>query len=92
MPFAVLLLPRVQRLFGWGYLAYCVVVLAIPIIGTKDFMGTGRYVLAAFPVIAAAGDFLATRRQRWVRPVALGLLGLGLIAATAAFSMGVAVS
>ena len=90
--FAVLLLPRVQRLFGWGYLAYCVVVLAIPIIGTKDFMGTGRYVLAAFPVIAAAGDFLATRRQRWVRPVALGLLGLGLIAATAAFSMGVAVS
>jgi hypothetical protein len=90
--FAVLLLPRVQRLFGWGYLAYCVVVLAIPIIGTKDFMGTGRYVLAAFPVIAAAGDFLATRRQRWVRPVALGLLGLGLVAATAAFSMGVAVS
>ena len=54
--------------------------------------GTGRYVLAAFPVIAAAGDYLATRKQRWVRPVALSLLGLGLIAATAAFSMGVAVS
>ncbi|MEP6563221.1 MAG: hypothetical protein ABJD68_19345, partial [Nakamurella sp.] len=89
---AVLLLPRVQRLFGWGYLAYCVVVLAIPIIGTKDFMGTGRYVLAAFPVIAAAGDYLATRRQRWLRPVALGLIALGLIAATAAFSIGVAVS
>jgi hypothetical protein len=90
--FAVLLLPRVFRLFGWGYLAYSVVVLAIPIIGTKDFMGTGRYVLAAFPVIAAAGEFLATRRQKWVRPVVLSLLGVGLLVATFVFSMGVAVS
>ena len=65
---AVLLLPRVCRLFGWGYLAYAVVVLAIPIIGTKDFMGTGRYVLAAFPVIAAAGQFLADRRRQWIAP------------------------
>ena len=90
--FAVLLLPRVYRLFGWGYLAYSLVVLAIPIIGTKDFMGTGRYVLAAFPVIAAAGDFLATRRRGWVRPLVLVLLGVGLMVATAYFSMGVAVS
>ena len=64
----LLLLPRVRRLFGWGYLAYAAVVLAIPIIGTKDFMGTGRYVLAAFPVIAAAGDSLATRSAGgWAR-------------------------
>ena len=89
---AVLLLPRVWRLFGWGYLAYSIVVLAIPIIGTKDFMGTGRYVLAAFPVIAAAGELLATRKRSWVRPVVLAVLGLGLIAATTYFSMGVAVS
>ncbi len=90
--FAVLLLPRVYRLFGWGYLAYSVVVLAIPIIGTKDFMGTGRYVLAAFPVIAAAGQFLATRPQKWLRPLVLGLLGIGLLVATLVFSMGVPVS
>ena len=56
---AVLLLRRVWRLFGWGYLVFAAVVLVIPLIGTKDFMGTGRYVLVAFPVIAAAGDFLA---------------------------------
>ena len=90
--FAVLLLPRVHRLFGWGYLAYSVVVLAIPIIGTKDFMGTGRYVLAAFPVIAAAGQFLAARPQKWLRPLVLGLLGVGLLVATLVFSMGVPVS
>jgi hypothetical protein len=89
---AILLLPRVQRLFGWGYLAYSVVVLAIPIIGTKDFMGTGRYVLAAFPVIAAAGYFLAGLRRRWIRPLVLAVLGVGLMVATAFFSMGVAVS
>jgi len=89
---AILLLPRVWRLFGWGYLAYSFVVLAIPIIGTKDFMGTGRYVLAAFPVIAAAGDFLVTRQRGWIRPVVLILLAAGLVVATAVFSMGVAVS
>lgn len=89
---AILLLPRVQRLFGWGYLAYSVVVLAIPIIGTKDFMGTGRYVLAAFPVIAAAGYFLTRLRRRWIRPLVLAVLGVGLMVATAFFSMGVAVS
>lgn len=89
---AILLLPKVYRLFGWGYLAYSVVVLAIPIIGTKDFMGTGRYVLAAFPVIAAAGYFLTRLRRRWIRPLVLTVLGVGLMVATAFFSMGVAVS
>ena len=55
-------------------------VLAIPIIGTKDFMGTGRYVLAAFPVIAAAGEFLATRRQLAAAGGARGA-GFGLVVA-----------
>jgi hypothetical protein len=89
---AILLLRRVWRLFGWGYLAYAVVVLAIPIIGTKDFMGTGRYVLAAFPVIAAGGHLLATVRFRWVRPVVLGLFGAGLLLATYVFAGGVPVT
>lgn len=90
--FAVLLLPRVWRRFGWGYTAYAVFVLAIPIIGTKDFMGTGRYVLAAFPVIAAAGDFLAERGPRWLRPVVLGVLAIGLITATFFYARGVEVT
>jgi hypothetical protein len=89
---AVLLLRRVWRRFGWGYLAYSVVVLAIPIIGTKDFMGTGRYVLAAFPVVAAAGDYLATTERRWLRPVALVVCGALLVVLTALYGRGVAVS
>ncbi len=90
--FAVLLLRRVWRRFGWGYAAYSVVVLAIPILGTKDFMGTGRYVLVAFPVVAAAGDFLATRFPRWLRVTVLAVLGAGLVVATAFYSRGVEVS
>lgn len=89
---AVLLLPRVRRLFGWGYTAMAAGVLAIAIIGTKDFMGTGRYALAAFPVIAAAGDLLATRSRRWVVPLALGISGAGLVVATFFYSRGYAVS
>ena len=91
--FAVLLLRRVWRRFGWGYVAYSVVVLAIPLLGTKDFMGTGRYVLVAFPVIAAAGDFLASRGADMApRSAVLVVLGAGLMVATAFYARGVEVS
>jgi len=89
---AVLLMRRVWRRFGWGYTAYAAVAILIPIIGTKDFMGTGRYVLIAFPIAAAAGDYLATTERRWVRPVALAAsVGL-LVVLTTLFAKGVEVS
>jgi hypothetical protein len=90
---AVLLLPTVWRRFGWGYTAFAVVSLAIPIIGTKDFMGAGRYTLAAYPVIAAAAVVLAdARRPRWLLPTVLAVLSIGLCVATVAFARGVEVS
>lgn len=89
---AVLLLPRVQRLFGWGYTAYAGLVLLIPIVGTKDFMGTGRYVLVAFPVMAAAGHLLATTRRRWLAVAVPALLAALLVLLTTLFARGVAVS
>ncbi len=89
---AVLLLRRVWRRFGWGYAAYTAVVLFIPIIGTKDFMGTGRYVLVAFPAIAAAGDYLAEHPRRWLRVVVLGVCGALLVVLTGLFGRSVAVS
>jgi hypothetical protein len=90
---AVLLLRTVWRRFGWGYAAYTVVSLAIPLIGTKDFMGSGRYVLAAYPVLAAAALVLAgDRRSRWLVPVVLAVLFVGLCTATVAFVNGVEVS
>lgn len=90
---AVLLLRTAWRRFGWGYTAYSVVSLAIPVIGTKDFMGNGRYVLAAYPLLAAAAVVLTgDRRPRWLVPVVLGVLFLGLCIATVAFVNGVEVS
>ncbi|MBU4213760.1 MAG: hypothetical protein KJ792_03790 [Actinobacteria bacterium] len=76
----VLLVPRVVRRFGWGYAAYTAVMIAIPIVGTKDFMGSGRYALAAFPALAAAGDWLA-QRPKWLArsvPVAMAVV-LGVL-------------
>lgn len=52
---AVLLTLRMRSRFGWGYAAYVALIVAIPGIGTKDFMGCGRYLLAAFPLFAVAG-------------------------------------
>ena len=90
---AVLLVRTVWRRFGWGYAAYTFVSLAIPLLGTKDFMGTGRYVLAAYPVLAAAGVVLSgERRPRWLAPVVLAVLVVGLCIATVAYVNGVEVS
>jgi hypothetical protein len=90
---AVLLVRTVWRRFGWGYTVYTVVSLAIPLIGTKDFMGSGRYVLAAYPVLAAAAVVLTgDRRPRWLAPAVLAVLFVGLCTATVAFVNGVEVS
>jgi hypothetical protein len=54
---------RVGRSFGWGYAAYLAMVLAIPLLSSKDFQGIGRYCLSAFPAFAVVGQFLAKRQQ-----------------------------
>jgi len=58
---AILLIPQVIRKFGWGYGIYCLLLIGIPAVSSKDFYGLGRYLLAAFPVLAVIGDWLATR-------------------------------
>jgi len=63
---AICLIPKVIRRFGWGYGAYCVVLIGIPAISSKDFYGLGRYMLAAFPVVAVAGEWL-TQKPVWLR-------------------------
>lgn len=87
----VLLVRRIARLFGWGYAAYTVVVIAIPILGTKDFMGAGRYALAAFPALGAGGDWLAAR-PRWVSAVVLVGMVAAMVLLTWYFATGVEVS
>jgi hypothetical protein len=92
---AVLLVWRVRTAFGWGYLAYTIGVLAIALLGTKDFMGNGRYVLASFPVFAAGASVLTgprASRIRWLIPAVLVLSAAGLVVATYYYARGYEVS
>jgi hypothetical protein len=81
---------RVGRKFGWGYAVYVVVVLAIPLVGSKDFQGIGRYCLAAFPAFAVMGQCLADRRRLATGVLIVSALGLGLL--SSGFARGAYVS
>ncbi len=79
---AVLLLWVVWRRIGWGYAIYAASALAIPLLGTKDFQGAGRYVLAAFPCFAAFGLLLDERprlRVAWLAVSAILLVVLAFL-------------
>jgi hypothetical protein len=85
------LTPRVGRKFGWAYALYVVVVLAIPLVGSKDFQGIGRYALAAFPAFAVMGDCLAARSRR-LAGTALAVSAAGLALLCSGFARGAYVS
>lgn len=75
----------VWRRIGWGYGLYCLAVLGVPLLGTKDFQGVGRYVLAAFPCFAVVGAHLADHRwSRW----GLVVSGTALVVLTSFYARG----
>jgi hypothetical protein len=58
----------------------------VPLVGTKDFQGVGRYLLAAFPCFAVLAAMLVDRPR-----VRLGVLGVGaalLTLLTSAYARG----
>lgn len=66
---------RLRRTLGLGYAVYVLVVVGIPLISSRDFIGLGRYALAGFPVFFALDGWLEQRpgaRRTWL--VASGLL------------------
>jgi hypothetical protein len=69
----------VLRRFGWGYAVYTLVTVAIPLLGTGDFQGMGRYLLECFPVFAVAGDWLAKPQRLRLRRTSVIVSGLGLL-------------
>lgn len=83
---ALALVPRVFRRFGYGYGVYALLMVLVPALSTKNFFGMARYLLAAFPIFAVAGELLADRPKlaRVVYPVS----ALGLLVLTGAYSMG----
>jgi Gpi18-like mannosyltransferase len=83
---ALALVPRVFRRFGYGYGTYALLIVLVPAVSTKNFFGMGRYLLAAFPVFAVAGELLIERPR--LAAVVYATSGLGLVALTAAYSAG----
>ena len=83
---ALALVPAVFKRVGWGYGVYCLVVLALPALSSKDFQGMGRYAIAAFPVLVP----LARGLDEWagVRDLLLIALALGLAATAFVWGTG----
>ena len=79
-------IPAVVRRFGWAYGAYVLVAVGIAFATTRDFIGMGRYVLAAFPAFAALADILLRWSagsmgglRRWLPSVVVGVNGVLLV-------------
>ncbi len=78
------LVPSIRRRFGWGYAVFTFAVVALPALSTKDFMGMGRYLLAAFPCFAAGGDLLVQRPRLRLAVLGGSTFGLLFLASLAA--------
>lgn len=52
--------PTVKRQ-GWGYGLYSAAIVGLPALSSKDFMGMGRYLLAAFPLFLTLALMLRER-------------------------------
>jgi len=65
---ALAMVPTVFRRFGVAYGIYSLLLILVSAASTRNFVGMGRYVIAAFPCYGAAAYLLA-RRPRLVTPV-----------------------
>jgi hypothetical protein len=72
------LVPATWRRVGRGYAVYLAVCVGLPALSTKDFMGLGRYALAAFPAFLTLALLLRGRprlTRAWLAASALLLAG-----------------
>jgi hypothetical protein len=83
-------IPAVFRRLGWGYGIYVTIAVVATAVSTKDFVGMGRYSLAAFPCFAVAADMLS-RRPRLASAV-LAVSGAGLVVLAELHARGTIVS
>ena len=78
--------PAIGRRFGRGYAIYTATAVAVPALSTGDFMGTGRYLLAAFPVFALVGSLLVDAGR--VRLLYFTASSAALVVGTTLFATG----
>ncbi|HXN41708.1 MAG TPA: hypothetical protein VN918_07975, partial [Myxococcaceae bacterium] len=83
---ALALVPATRRHLGLGYAVYTALAVGLPTIASKDFMGLGRYVLAAFPLFLTLAILL--RGKTWVVAGWLVLSGMLLAILVLAWGAG----
>jgi len=83
-------IPAVYRRLGWGYGIFVTLAVVATAVSTKDFVGMGRYSLAAFPCFAVAADMLY-RRPRLAAAL-LTVSGLSLLVLAELHARGTIIS
>jgi len=81
---ALALVPLVFKRLGRAYGVYAAATIAVPLLTSADFVGLGRYMLAAFPCFAVAG--LALSRRPALRAVVVPASLAGLVVFTSLFA------
>ncbi len=83
-------IPGVFRRLGWGYGIFVTIAVVATAVSTKDFVGMGRYSLAAFPCFAVAADMLYRRpKLAWAL---LTVSGIALVMLSQLHARGTIVS
>lgn len=59
----LLLAWRARKTLGWGYSTYVAIAMGIPLVSSRDFIGLGRYAIAAFPALAQLALELQPRQR-----------------------------
>jgi Gpi18-like mannosyltransferase len=80
---ALVMVRPTARLLGWGYALFVLAIIGLPAVGTKDFMGMGRYLLSAFPLFLTLALLLRERPR--LRHALLAVSAVGLILLSWAF-------
>ncbi|MHB8877451.1 MAG: mannosyltransferase family protein [Myxococcaceae bacterium] len=75
-----------RRMLGWGYSVYVVTALGMPFLTSRDFIGLGRYSLAAFPAFLVLA--LLVRERPFARRAWLAASAVLLAVMTSKFAMG----
>lgn len=82
------LIPAVVKRIGWGYATYVLALIAIPVLGSKDWQGTGRYILGSFPVFLAVAGWMVDGGHVWIRRTWLAASAVTLVFLTSAYARG----
>jgi hypothetical protein len=82
------MIPAVVKRIGWGYAVYVFTLIAIPVLGSKDWQGTGRYILGSFPVFLAIAGWMIDGHHIWIRRAWLAVSAITLVFLTSAYARG----